>query len=57
MTAPVVLHLPCDRCGNWFLTTVLTLVCQACQYAVFPYRVLLGYAQPTPLIRPVGGAA
>lgn len=54
---PVVLELPCDRCGHWFLTAALSLVCQACMYAVRPYDVVLGYGRPTPLIRPVGGAA
>jgi hypothetical protein len=47
----------CDRCGRPFPTPVIQLECPPCLYATFPARVVMGYARPTPLIRPVGATA
>jgi len=46
-----LLHLFCDRCGKPFQSATASLECPACLYAVHPQRVLLGYAQRTPLIK------
>jgi hypothetical protein len=54
---PVLLDLPCDRCGTWFPTNRLSLECPGCLSATKPYEVVIGFARPTPLIRPVGATA
>jgi hypothetical protein len=53
VTAAAMLAFFCDRCGRLFPTPTIQLECPPCLYATVPYRVVLGYAQPTPLIRPV----
>jgi hypothetical protein len=55
-TTPDLVTLFCDRCGKRFQFPRLVLECPPCMYATAPWRVVLGYAQPTPLITPIGVA-
>jgi hypothetical protein len=57
VTAAALLAFFCDRCGRPFPTPIIQLECPPCLYAMFPARVIVGYAQRTPLVRPmaVGG--